>query len=196
MAASFTGATSCSIGGTRSVAEGALLVLGSSALLGSSVALASLLAGPSSSAGWQPPGDWPPASHPPPPPPRLLASICCLHPGGCTCAAGSCGNRRAALSLLPLAEVLAVPSASRAFSAFFFLKENLLNLKDFLKEMFQDSSTERQDTKAFCQEAVFIHVSTGSVDSYPEAEPQTQWDSVLYALHYFFLYTLFPLFPL
>ena len=34
----------------------------------------------------------------------------------------------------------------------------------------QDSLTERWDTEAFCQEAAFIHASTGSADSYPKAE--------------------------
>ena len=37
--------------------------------------------------------------------------------------------------------------------------------------LLQDSRTERQDTKAFCQEAVFICAYTGSADSYPKAEP-------------------------
>ena len=45
-----------------------------------------------------------------------------------------------------------------------------------------DSHTERQDTKAFCQEAAFIRASTGSADSYPKAEPQTQRGAVLYTL--------------
>ena len=59
----------------------------------------------------------------------------------------------------------------------------------------QDSHTGRQDTEAFCQEAAFIHVSTGSADSYPKAEPQMQQGAVLYTRRYFFSFSLWSLCP-
>ena len=60
----------------------------------------------------------------------------------------------------------------------------------------QDTCAERPDTEAFCQEAAFIHASTGSVDSHPKAEPQMQQGIVLYTLRYFPFYILVPLSPL
>ena len=62
--------------------------------------------------------------------------------------------------------------------------------------MLQDSHTERQVTKAFCQEAAFICFSTGSADPDTKSEPQTQWSAVLYTLHYFFLLHFGPFVPL
>ena len=60
-----------------------------------------------------------------------------------------------------------------SISVSLFLKMHLFVSYFGFHIFLQDSHTGRQDTKAFRKEAAFIHAGTGSVDLYPEAEPQT-----------------------
>lgn len=46
--------------------------------------------------------------------------------------------------------------------------------------LLEDSRTERWDTEAYCQEAVFTHAGTGSADSSPKAESRMQQGVALY----------------
>ena len=59
----------------------------------------------------------------------------------------------------------------------------------FSPTVLQDLCTEKRDQKrdpeAFYQEAALIGAGTASADSYPKAEPQTQWGIALYTAFVF-----------